>query len=143
MLGQLDEALAGAGGMALLLALLGLVIAPSIAEELLCRGLLQRGLARPCGGALAVGISAVAFGALHLEWIQGGAATLLGAYLGTITLLAGSIWPAIVCHGANNLVALAIGISGQGAEPEGLTTALGTALAASAMAALFAYRRRR
>ena len=138
----LDRELLGASGPALLSAVLGLAIAPSIAEELLCRGLLLRGLIQRTGGALAVGISAIAFGALHLEWIQGGAAALLGIYLGTVSLLAGSIRPAILCHAANNLAALAVGVAGATREPDLLSTALGAALAAATMLALVAHVRR-
>ena len=141
VLAELDASLYGAGGRALLLAIFGLGIAPAICEELLFRGLLQRGLVRRYGGTAAVSIGALAFGAVHLEWIQGAAATLLGLYLGAVALRAGSIRPAIFCHCCNNLTALAIGVSGQGGDPMIATAALGLATATVAIFALFLHRR--
>ena len=91
-----------AGGRALLLTIFAVGIAPGVCEELLFRGLLQRGLVRRCGAPAAVGIGALVFGAMHLEWVQGSAATLLGLYLGAVAFRAGSVRPAIFCHCCNN-----------------------------------------
>jgi len=141
ILAELDAYLVGAGGRALLLAVVGLGIAPGICEELLCRGLLQRGLARRYAAPAAIGIGALAFGAMHLEWIQGTAATLLGLYLGTIAFRAGSIRPAIFCHCCNNLTAIAIGVLEPGGGPSLASAAVGFAVATAALGAIFLYRR--
>ena len=141
VLAELDAILHGAGGKALLLAIFGLGIAPGVSEELLCRGLLQRGLVRRFGALAGIGIGALAFGAMHLEWIQGTAAALLGLYLGTVAFFAGSIRPAIFCHCCNNLAALAIGVLGLGGDPTVASAALGFAAATAVVGALFLHQR--
>ncbi len=108
VLEEIDRLIRGAGWRELAFAGLGLVLAPSLGEELMCRGFLQRGLASRIGGPAAIIASSAAFGALHLEWIQGTAAAVLGLYLGVLTWLSGSLRPAILCHAVNNAVALVI-----------------------------------
>lgn len=132
-LAELDRALAGARGIELLLAYLCLALAPSFGEELLCRGLVQRGLELRIGAAAAVSLSAVLFGAMHLEPIHGGVAVLLGLYLGMVAWLAGGIRASIFCHLVNNLVAVAAtSWAGTRGEP-GWTPAAGLALALFAL----------
>lgn len=87
------------------------IVAP-ITEEALFRGLILRGLARSRGPYLALFISSALFGLGHIDpsadlnwptfFITGAA----GLYLGWITLVAGSITPAILIHAAHNSVAL-------------------------------------
>ena len=105
-LAELDSALRGVRGHALWLALVGLGLAPGLAEELLCRGLVQRGLAPRLGAPAAVVLAALFFGALHVDPVHAAFAAVLGLYLGTVAHLAGSVRPAIVCHAANNLCAV-------------------------------------
>ena len=98
----------------LTLALVAIALVAPVVEEVLFRGLLLRSLRR-LGGALAVGISAAAFGLFHMDPIQGSAAFLLGLYLGAVALWAGSARPAIACHLANNVfgvVTAGLGLSG-------------------------------
>ncbi len=108
-LAELDQALAEARGRSLGFLVLGLVLAPALAEELFCRGLVQRGLERRLGPGLAIALASLFFGALHLDPIHAAAAALLGAYLGAIAWLAGSVRASIVCHAANNSAALVLG----------------------------------
>ncbi|HKA16629.1 MAG TPA: type II CAAX endopeptidase family protein [Myxococcota bacterium] len=84
----------------------GTVLAPAIGEELLCRGLLQRTLARWIDPAAAIAIAALAFGSLHGELVHGSIAASLGAYLGLTAYWSDSTRPAIAAHAANNLLAL-------------------------------------
>ena len=86
-LAEFAELLAGAGGADLALALLALGLAPGFAEELLCRGLVQRGLEARLGAAGAVVVAALFFGALHVDAVHGGFAVLLGLYLGVAAAL--------------------------------------------------------
>lgn len=104
---ELERAVAGVRGRALALALLGMGLAPGIAEELLCRGLVQRGLERRLGAPAAVGVAALVFGALHVDPLHALVAVVLGTYLGTVAWLAGSVRLAIACHVLNNLAAVA------------------------------------
>ncbi len=105
-LADFDAVIASASGAGLWLVLLGLGVAPGIAEELLCRGLVQRGLEPRLGPAAAVVVAALFFGALHLDPVHAALAGVLGLYLGAMAVLAGSIRPAILCHALNNLVAV-------------------------------------
>ena len=105
-LAELDAALVGVRGKAFWLALLGLGLAPGVAEELLCRGLVQRGLVPRLGAPAAVVLATLFFGALHVDPVHAAFAAFLGLYLGTLSHLAGSVRPAIACHAANNLCAV-------------------------------------
>jgi membrane protease YdiL (CAAX protease family) len=130
-LARFPELLAGARGERLLLALLALGVAPALAEELLCRGLLQRAIAARLGPGIGIGLAAAVFGALHLEPIHAGFALLLGLYLGAAAHWAGHTWAAIACHGVNNL--LAVGLAALAWElPTGpLSLGVGLLLAAA------------
>jgi membrane protease YdiL (CAAX protease family) len=105
-LAELEAAMAGVDGRAFWLALLGLGLAPGIAEELLCRGLVQRGLVPSLGAPAAVALSALLFGALHADPVHAVFAAVLGLYLGILSHVAGSVRPAIACHAVNNLCAV-------------------------------------
>jgi membrane protease YdiL (CAAX protease family) len=105
-LAQFESDLSGVGGWTIVLAIVSFGLAPGFAEELLCRGLIQRGLQARMGPAAAVCGAALLFGALHVEPIYAALAAVLGAYLGVITLVGGSIRPSILCHSVNNLVAV-------------------------------------
>jgi membrane protease YdiL (CAAX protease family) len=130
---ELDAILAGARGGTLLLALLAFGLAPGVAEELLCRGFFQRGLASRLGPAAAIVISAGLFGALHIEPIHAVTAAILGVYLGSICWFADSVRPAILCHAVNNAFAV-VGIAfdlntpAWPAIPRGAAIALGALL---------------
>ncbi len=105
-LAELEAALAGIRGRPFWLALFGLGLAPGVAEELLCRGLVQRGLLPRLGAPTAVVLATLFFGALHVDPVHAAFAAVLGVYLGILCHLAGSVWAAIVCHSANNLCAV-------------------------------------
>jgi membrane protease YdiL (CAAX protease family) len=103
---EIDERLRGLRGETLLLAIIGIGIAPGIAEELLCRGWIQRGLESRLGAPGAIVIATLVFAALHGEVVHSAAAAGLGLYLGIIAWLAGSIRASILCHATNNLAAV-------------------------------------
>jgi membrane protease YdiL (CAAX protease family) len=91
------------GSLAVLAVIMG--AAPGFCEEVFFRGYLQARLIERWGPAAAVATSAVLFGALHLDPVQAPMATVLGLYLGHVAWRAESIWPAVVCHAVNNVVA--------------------------------------
>lgn len=78
------------------------LVAP-LAEEVIFRGVLARTIASKLHIALAIAISALAFGAFHLNLAQAVPATVLGAALAFITLRADSVLPTILGHALNNL----------------------------------------
>src|SRR5262249_8081529 len=116
VLAQLDQALAGLRGRELWLALFCVGIAPGVAEELLCRGLVQRGLASRLGPALAIPLAALAFGALHADLVHAAFPGALGLYLGVVAQLARSVRVAIACHATNNVLAVMLAALWPGAE---------------------------
>jgi membrane protease YdiL (CAAX protease family) len=102
----LERELAGARGAEIVLALLCFALAPGIAEELLCRGLVQRGLETRRGPAVAILGAALLFGVLHADPVYSILTALIGAYFGVVAYLAGSVRASIVCHATNNAVAV-------------------------------------
>jgi len=143
VLAHLDSALAGIRGRTLWLALLGVGLAPGVAEELLCRGLVQRELARRLGPALAVILAALFFGALHGDPVHAAFASVLGLYLGSAAQIAGSVRVAIAGHATNNLLAVAAGALWPGASLVSAASALaGFGIAILCLAAAWCAARR-
>ncbi len=103
-LGRLDALVEQARPQSPWLVLIAFGIAPGFGEELLFRGLLQRGLALRFG-AWGIPLAAAAFGLLHHDPIHSPAAFVLGCYLGALAFLARSTWAAVACHVANNTAA--------------------------------------
>ena len=81
-----------------------IAVGPALGEELLFRGLILGSLAARLPAGLAVILSAILFGAIHFDALQGSGALLIGLYLGFVTLATGSLWPAIAAHASNNLL---------------------------------------
>jgi len=107
-LGELQTLLADASIPELALALCCLALAPSIGEELLCRGLLQRSIAQRWGAAPAIGISSAAFAALHFDPVHAMFAAPMGIQLGLAAHLGDSTRTPTLCHLANNSVAVTL-----------------------------------
>jgi len=129
-LGEFERHVAGIRGPTLALALLAFGIAPGISEELLCRGLLQRGLVRRLGAPVGILLASAAFGALHVDPIHAASATALGVYLGVASYLAGGVRASMACHTVNNLVALGTGAFLPGSDAGALPAIAGGGLTA-------------
>ncbi len=106
VLEELEQSLAGARRAPLLVAMVGIGLAPGVGEELFFRGFVQRALVARLGGAGAVLAASCLFGAAHGDLVHAAAAAVLGLYLGTVALLAASTRAAMACHVANNAVAV-------------------------------------
>ena len=92
-----------------LIALAVVVGAPTV-EEVLFRGFFYRGLTESrLGPGMAIGITATAWAAMHIQYDLYGVATvyLMGLYLGLIRHLSGSLSLTILLHGLANAVATA------------------------------------
>jgi membrane protease YdiL (CAAX protease family) len=109
-----DRAVSGARGPTLLASSLVLGIAPAIGEELFFRGLVQRGLEARFGPGIAIPLASLMFAAIHGDPVHAVAALVLGLYLGVVAHLTGGIRAAVLCHAANNLVAVNVGAFGLG-----------------------------
>lgn len=92
----------------LLLLMLGAVVLAAVCEEILFRGIMMQLLARGGRWRSAIFISAVLFAVFHLDFIGLLPRTLLGIYFGILVWRSGSILPAMLAHGANNLLAFAL-----------------------------------
>ncbi len=114
---QFESELAGVRGKTLAFALLSFALLPGIAEELLCRGLVQRGLQDRIGPIPAILLASIFFGALHMDPIHSAFAVVLGLYLGAIAHLAGSVRASMGCHIANNTAAVLGAAAAPGVGP--------------------------
>ena len=93
------------GELALLL--FGGVFLAAVCEELLFRGLMLQLLARGRRWGVPIFITGLLFALFHLDIIGLLPRTLLGVYFGILVWRSGSIFPAMLAHGANNLLAFA------------------------------------
>lgn len=75
-----------------------LAVLPPVCEELLCRGFLLSSLRPRFGWRGAVVISALLFGALHLDWMRFPATFFAGLMLGYVCVRTGSLLAAILFH---------------------------------------------
>lgn len=111
-----------------------LTVLPGICEEIAFRGVLLHGLRRrlrPVPLALVVGIT---FGLFHFALFRIAPTAFLGVLLAAVTLLTGSIYPAMVWHAANNalgIVTAELGID-LGGMPAGVHVAAAAILALAA-----------
>jgi membrane protease YdiL (CAAX protease family) len=79
-----------------------LVIVAPLTEELLCRGLILRGLLSRYRPWAAVVMSAILFALMHVNPWQTLSALVLGLIFGWFYLRTGSLWPGIVGHALHN-----------------------------------------
>ncbi|MBP9667231.1 CPBP family intramembrane metalloprotease [Candidatus Saccharibacteria bacterium] len=91
-------------------AFMTLVVLAPLAEELLFRGYLLGKLQTKMPAYVAVVVTALAFGGLHLpadhiQWTVGLDTFALGIVLGTLRVYTGSIWASVLLHGLKNAVA--------------------------------------
>ena len=85
-------------------------VLPGICEETAHRGLLLKGLS-PANPRVAIIISSLLFGLLHMNVEQVFYATLIGMVLGFITTISESIYPAMIIHFTNNAISVFMGYS--------------------------------
>lgn len=83
------------------------IIAPLI-EELLFRGLLQKSLSYKMPVWAAIAISALIFGAVHMDFYAMPPLVMMGAIFGLIYHLTGSLRVTILLHMVNNAAALTL-----------------------------------
>ena len=85
--------------------LLLLAVIPAFAEETMFRGALLHAWAKD-GTKRALWHSAVLFSLIHLQPNALPSLIFLGLSLGIVTLATGSVYPAMIVHGVNNLISL-------------------------------------
>lgn len=89
----------------LILNLIFTAILPGVCEEVAHRGMILSS-SKKLGRGKAILISAVLFGLLHLNIQQVFYATLIGLFLGYLTIITGSIYPAMIVHFMNNALSV-------------------------------------
>lgn len=82
------------------------VIGAAVVEELCYRGLWQRAISKRWGNGPGIVLSAVVFGAVHLQWYDFPLLAAFGLVLAVLTARTGRLGPAIWAHLAFNLTAL-------------------------------------
>lgn len=91
----------------LLLNLLQIAVLAGVCEELLFRGVIQKIMIRWTGNLHAgIWIAAFVFSAIHLQFFGFLPRLFLGAVLGYLFALSGTLWIAILAHIANNALAI-------------------------------------
>ncbi len=86
-----------------LVAAVAVVVAPPC-EEIAFRGYVQTALSLRRRPAVAIGVAAALFAAMHLDPVRFPALFLLGVVFGWLTWRAGSVWPSVAAHAANNAI---------------------------------------
>ncbi len=89
--------------MSLTVQIISTVILAPIVEEIMFRGMILNRLMSAFPKWAAVLVSAIAFGALHMNWTQGIFAGLVGIVFGVVYVKTRSLWLCIFAHAANNL----------------------------------------
>jgi membrane protease YdiL (CAAX protease family) len=98
-----DSLLAASPSVAVLLAVFGSL--GGVGEEIFCRGYLQTRLIARAGPAVGVVVSALFFGALHMDLVHGTFAFFVGVLIGVVAWRTQSIMTGLYAHGVNNLIA--------------------------------------
>jgi membrane protease YdiL (CAAX protease family) len=109
-------------------------VMPALTEDLLCRFLCLRPLAR-YGKAPAVLVSALLFSFMHLNMAQIPYAFCAGIFLGALALASGSVWLPILFHFANNLLSVLLWYFGNGSAASDRILHVAAALAVLGLAA--------
>jgi membrane protease YdiL (CAAX protease family) len=87
------------------------VVAPTIFEEAMFRGVMLQSLRR-FGDNFAVWVTSILFALIHGNLLQSPYALLLGLVMGYFVVRSGSIWPAVIIHFINNLIVFVMEIVG-------------------------------
>lgn len=90
------------GDHIVLLTLFHVALVPSVCEEVLFRGYIQRSLEKSWGIWVAIVLGGVLFGLYHVRLTQLIPLAVIGIMLGWVAWRSGSIWPAVAGHFMNN-----------------------------------------
>ncbi len=144
-LGFMIEALSGAHGRGLALALLIVGVGAGTVEELFFRGFAQRRLVARYGAPLGIAIAAALFALAHGDPRHAAFAFSFGVFVGAVARWSDSTAPAIAMHVVNNTVSvlsIAAGFAGlETPVPRVVLALTGLVLAAVAVASLRVVRR--
>ncbi|MEA4871233.1 MAG: type II CAAX endopeptidase family protein, partial [Synergistaceae bacterium] len=94
--------------------LLLLTVVPAITEEQFFRGALLSSW-RPMGRCKASLLCAIVFSLMHFQPLSIPAILLIGYVIGIVAFDTGSVYPAMIVHGVNNLAATLMSVAGEAA----------------------------
>lgn len=94
------------GELNVLLALLLVAVVPSLFEEVLFRGYIQRNVERRMSVIGALLVVGFAFGLFHLRFVELLPLSVLGVYLAFVVWVTGSLWAGVLVHLVNNGAAI-------------------------------------
>ena len=120
---DVSKVLALVHGWRLWLVLGAVVFVAPLCEETVFRGFLQQPLVARLGPAWGIGITAVAFSALHLDPIGFLPRVELGILFGWLYLRTGSLWASMIAHAVNNGVAAVLFLVAGGGSLAGASSA--------------------
>ncbi len=92
--------------------LLMMTVLPGICEEVFFRGTLLHALRKRMGPVALCLVVGLVFGFFHVQLFRILPTGFLGVIFCAVTLMTGSIFPAMVWHALNNLLALSLGLAG-------------------------------
>ncbi|MDV4152201.1 type II CAAX endopeptidase family protein [Clostridium sp. AL.422] len=101
----MEDVLSPLNGGSMIISIITIGIVAPFAEEFLFRGIIYNTLKKKVSIRWTIIIQAIMFGVFHGNIIQGSYATLLGIVFGYVTYKTKSLWPAIIMHMVNNLIA--------------------------------------
>lgn len=114
----------------LLFNLFMIALLPAVGEELIFRGIIQRGLSRQFRNPhVAIWVAAILFSAIHMQFFGFVPRMLMGVAMGYLFYWSGNLWYPIIAHFTNNALAVAIsyGIQHGSIQPEIETAGLDNA----------------
>lgn len=96
-------------GGALFLFAFSTIVPPAIIEEFAMRCVTMQPL-RKYGDKFAIVMTALVFGLMHRNAVQGIFAFIAGLVFGYIAVIADSVWPSVIVHALNNAFAVVINV---------------------------------
>lgn len=134
-LGSLTELFLSMPNVGLLIFnLIMIALLPAIGEELIFRGIIQRGLQKELGNPhLAIWIAAALFSAIHMQFLGFVPRLLMGVAMGYIFFWSGNLWYPMIAHFTNNAMAVILpyGIQHWGMDSALESTGIGNEVIAS------------
>lgn len=113
LLGYKFGSSSGAGSYPVYMLIINLIVTavlPAICEETAHRGMLLKG-SSALGQKKAIIISALLFGLMHMNIEQFFYATMIGLFVGYLSIICDSIYPAMIIHFMNNAMSVFMGFS--------------------------------
>ena len=90
----------------LVLNLIMIALLPAVGEELIFRGIMQRGLQKMVNPHLAIWLAAMLFSAVHMQFLGFIPRMLMGVAMGYLFYWSGNLWYPIIAHFTNNAMAV-------------------------------------